>query len=59
LNTTFEIGIYIQNKSFDEALAALEQAKQERKHDSILIYDAGVVYAARGNVPTRSRPSKN
>jgi len=48
LNTTFEIGIYIQNRSFDEALAELEQAKRERKHDSILIYDTGVVHAAQG-----------
>jgi tetratricopeptide (TPR) repeat protein len=48
LNTTFEIGIYIQNRSFDEALAELEQAKRERKHDSILIYDTAVVYAAQG-----------
>jgi tetratricopeptide (TPR) repeat protein len=48
LNTTFEIGIYIQNRAFDEALAELEQAERERKNDSILIYDAGVVYAAQG-----------
>ena len=48
LNTTYEIGIYIQNRSFDEALAELEQAKRERKNDSILIYDTGVVYAAQG-----------
>jgi len=48
LNTTFEIGIYIQNRSFDEALAELEKAKRERKNDSILIYDTGVVYAAQG-----------
>src|SRR4029453_14128939 len=46
LNTTFEIGIYIQNRSFDEALAELERAKQERKHDSILIYKPGMVYGA-------------
>ncbi len=48
LNTTFEIGIYVQNRSFDEALTELEQAKRERKHDSILINDTGVVYAAQG-----------
>ena len=48
LNTTFEIGIYIQNRAFDEALTELEQAKRERKDDSILIYDTGVVYAAQG-----------
>lgn len=45
---TFEIGIYIQNRKFDEALAELEKAKRERKNDSILIYDTGAVYAAQG-----------
>ena len=44
--TTWEIGIYIQNKSFNETLAELEKAKGERKNDSILIYDTGMVYAA-------------
>jgi tetratricopeptide (TPR) repeat protein len=48
LSTTFEIGIYIQNELIDEALAELEKAKQERKNDSILIYDTGTVYAAQG-----------
>ena len=47
--TTIEIGIYIQNRLFDEALAELEKAKGERKNDSILIYDTGMVYAAQGN----------
>jgi serine/threonine-protein kinase len=46
--TTWEIGIYIQNKLFDETLAELEKAKGERKNDSILIYDTGIVYAAQG-----------
>jgi len=46
--TTWEIGIYIQNKLFDETLTKLEKAKKERKNDSILIYDAGIVYAAQG-----------
>jgi tetratricopeptide (TPR) repeat protein len=44
--TTWEIGIYIQNKLFDETLAELEKAKGERKNDSILTYDTGMVYAA-------------
>jgi tetratricopeptide (TPR) repeat protein len=44
--TTWEIGIYIQNKLFNETLAELEKAKGERKNDSILIYDTGMVYAA-------------
>jgi TolB-like protein/Flp pilus assembly protein TadD len=46
--STFEIGIYIQNKAFNETLAELEKAKGERKNDSILIYDTGMVYAAHG-----------
>jgi len=46
--TTWEIGVYIQNKLFDEALAELEKAEGERKNDSILIYDTGIVYAAQG-----------
>jgi serine/threonine protein kinase/tetratricopeptide (TPR) repeat protein len=48
LSTTFEIGIYIQNRSFNEALAELEKAKRERKNDSILTYDTGMIYAAQG-----------
>src|SRR4029450_6144328 len=46
--TTWEIGIYIQNKLFDETLAELEKAKGERKNDSILIYETGMGYAAQG-----------
>ena len=46
--TTFEIGIYIQNRSFSEALAELEKAKRERPSDPLLIYDTGMVYAAQG-----------
>jgi adenylate cyclase len=46
--TTIEIGIYIQNSLIDEALAELEKAKEERKNDSILTYDTGMVYAAQG-----------
>jgi Flp pilus assembly protein TadD len=44
--TTWEIGVYIQNKLFNETLAGLEKAKGERKNDPILIYDTGMVYAA-------------
>src|SRR5262249_35559949 len=44
----FEIGMYIQNKLFNEALAGLEKAKRERKSDPILIYSTGMVYAAQG-----------
>jgi tetratricopeptide (TPR) repeat protein len=46
--TTFEIGVYIQNRLFNETLAELEQAKLERQNDPILIYGAGMIYAARG-----------
>jgi serine/threonine protein kinase/Flp pilus assembly protein TadD len=47
-STHWEIGIYIQNRLFDEALAELEKAKRERKSDPILIYSTGMVYAAQG-----------
>jgi len=46
--TTFEIGVYIQNRLFNETLAELEKAKRERKSDPILIYGTGMIYAARG-----------
>jgi serine/threonine-protein kinase len=46
--TTWEIGVYIQNKLFNETLAELEKAKRERKGDPILIYDMGMIYAAQG-----------
>ena len=32
-SVTVEIGIYIQNRSFNETLAELEKAKRERKND--------------------------
>src|SRR5262245_30903996 len=44
----WEIGVYIQNKLFDEALAELEKAKRGRSNDPILIYSTGMVYAAQG-----------
>jgi eukaryotic-like serine/threonine-protein kinase len=46
--TTWEIGVYIQNKLFNETLVELEKAKRERKGDPILIYDTGMIYAAQG-----------
>ena len=49
--TTFEIGIYIQNHLFNEALAELDKAKRERKNDAIVIYSIGMVYAAQGKRP--------
>jgi TolB-like protein len=48
LATTWEIGVYIQNRLFDEALAELEKAKRERKDAPILLYSTGRVYAAQG-----------
>ncbi len=48
LSVHYEVGVYIQNKLFNEALAELEKAKQERKSDPILIYSTGMVYAAQG-----------
>jgi adenylate cyclase len=47
-STTWEIGVYIQNRLFNEAFAELEQPKRERKSDPILIYGTGMVYAAQG-----------
>jgi len=47
-STTFEIGVYIQNRLFNETLAELEKAKRGRKSDPILIYGTGMVYAAQG-----------
>src|SRR6266705_2708590 len=46
--THWEIGVYIQNRLYDEALAELEKAKRERKNDPLLIYDTGIVYEAQG-----------
>jgi len=46
--TPFEIGFYIQNGSFDEALVELEKAEEQRKSDPILVYGSGLVYAAQG-----------
>src|SRR4029450_9612669 len=48
---TWEIGVYIQNKLFNETLAELQKAKRERKDDPILIYDTGMIYAAQGRRP--------
>jgi tetratricopeptide (TPR) repeat protein len=46
--TTWEIGVYIQNKLFNETLAELEKAKGARKGDPILLFDTGMIYAAQG-----------
>src|SRR4030095_5766526 len=47
-STTWEIGVYVQNRLFNQALVELENAKEERKNDSILTYDTGMIYAAQG-----------
>jgi TolB-like protein/Flp pilus assembly protein TadD len=44
----FEIGVYIRNRLFNEALEGLEKAKRARKDDPLLIYSRGMVYAAQG-----------
>src|SRR5215831_430540 len=44
----WEIGVYIQNHRWKEALAELEEQKRDRKNDPILIYSTGIVYAAQG-----------
>jgi serine/threonine-protein kinase len=51
LSIQWEIGVYIQNGSINEALAELEKAKPERKSDPLLIYGTGMVYAAQGKRP--------
>jgi TolB-like protein len=48
LSSAGEIGMYIQNRAFDEAWAELEKAKQDRPNDTLLIADTGILYAAQG-----------
>ena len=47
-SATWEIGVYVKNQLFDEALAALKKASIDRKNDPILIHSTGVAYAAQG-----------
>jgi TolB-like protein/Flp pilus assembly protein TadD/predicted Ser/Thr protein kinase len=47
-STTWEIGIYIQNRLFAEALKELEEAQRDRKSDAVLIYGTGMIHAAQG-----------
>jgi TolB-like protein/Flp pilus assembly protein TadD len=51
LSATWEIGLYIKNGSLDEAFAEIEKAKATRKSDPLLIYSAGMAYAAGGKKP--------
>ena len=46
--TLWEVGVYIKNQAYDEALTELEKEKQNRKDDSILIESEGQIYAAKG-----------
>ncbi len=48
LSATWEIGLYIRNGSLNEAFAELEKAKGTRKNDTLVIYSAGMAYAASG-----------
>ena len=51
LSATWEIGLYTKNGSLDEAFAEIEKAKATRKSDPLLIYSAGMAYAAGGKKP--------
>ena len=46
--TTTEIEVYIENQLYDEALNTLEKESLDRKNDSLLIFNRGMVYAAQG-----------
>jgi eukaryotic-like serine/threonine-protein kinase len=48
LINTWEIGVYIEGKAFDEVRAELDKAQRERKDDPVLIQSAGLLYAAQG-----------
>ncbi|MBL8205532.1 MAG: protein kinase [Blastocatellia bacterium] len=48
LSSPTEIGVYIYNGLFDEALAGIEQAKRVRKDDPVLLFSPGMIYAAQG-----------
>jgi TolB-like protein/Flp pilus assembly protein TadD len=48
MSTTVEISFYIQLGLFEEAFGELEKAKRDRPNDPLLIYDYGMLYAARG-----------
>jgi len=48
LSATWEIGLYIRSGFLNEAFAEIEKAKDTRKSDPLLIYSAGMAYAASG-----------
>ena len=48
LSATWEIGLFIRSGSIKEAFAEIEKAKDSRRNDPLLIYSAGMAYAASG-----------
>ena len=48
LSATWEIGLFIRSGSIKEAFAEIEKAKDARRNDLLLIYSAGMAYAASG-----------
>jgi TolB-like protein/Flp pilus assembly protein TadD len=48
LSATWEIGLFIRSGSIEEAFAEIEKAKDARRNDPLLIYSAGMAYAASG-----------
>jgi tetratricopeptide (TPR) repeat protein len=46
--TTTEIEIYIKSQLYDEALNTLAKESLDRKNDSLLTFNRGMVYAAQG-----------
>ena len=48
LSATWEMGLFIRSGSLNEAFAEIEKAKDARKNDPLLIYSAGMAYAASG-----------
>jgi TolB-like protein/Tfp pilus assembly protein PilF len=48
LSATWEIGLYIRSGSLDQAFAEIAKSKDARKSDPLLVYSAGMAYAASG-----------
>jgi TolB-like protein/Flp pilus assembly protein TadD len=48
LSATWEIGLFIRSGSIKEAFAEIEKAQDARRNDLLLIYSAGMAYAASG-----------
>ncbi len=43
-----EIGIFIENRLFDETLVEIAKLEQERKDNPVLLFSKGMIYAAQG-----------